>query len=78
MTCLACALPTPWCCIAPAAIPVTAVDVLRAPGLVEGLMPRRPDGGCAQLAANGACGIYEQRPQACRDQRADVCLVSRG
>jgi len=28
---------------------------------------------CDKLGANGACGIYETRPQVCRDYSADAC-----
>lgn len=31
------------------------------------------DGKCSHLQANGHCGIYDTRPQACRDYSNDYC-----
>ena len=31
------------------------------------------DGVCTHLRPNGACGIYENRPQVCRDYSNDYC-----
>ena len=45
------------------AVPAALVDT-GAGGLRT--MAHRPDGYCVALAGDGRCGIYAQRPQACR------------
>jgi len=86
MTCRACGLPTPVCCENPAVrVGLWPADVARldpevsllpAPNLPGGFvaeLPRRADGACVMLRADGACGIYAMRPQACRDQDTFFC-----
>lgn len=68
---------------------VTELDVARlgpfaplvVPGQLEeygyvGEIPKLESGACVFLRGR-LCGIYERRPQACRDQKAEGCVIYR-
>lgn len=78
MSCRACHLPESWCCQNFIRLNVTKADMVRmgenARYVIHGMIPKDPIGRCIFLEPDQSCAIYEDRPQACREQDIYVCL----
>ena len=71
MSCLSCGLVESRCCTVVVPVPLTPAEAVRYGGATA--LPRKADGTCVNLATDGSCSDYAERPQACRDQDPGVC-----